>query len=707
MASIALLAQRQNGMVADNYAGYSSIQYNPANLADSRFRFNMNVIGFNAHLQNNYLQLETPHSIYKFLNWKWDSSFGTKNFDYPFREKYLVERLNGKDKFVYTNASVNAFSIQFSLKDNAGFSFGLTTKAFGKVANLPEDVLKTFSQDLDSVGYVKENQQRLLGSALSLAKSGIAALAYQQYSVKYAFLPKAKGKSYVKVGLGLDYNLGLYGAYFKSNKVDYKLTGIDTLVLNEVDLEFAYIDPNYLSSSDRRLNDYFGKSKLGRGLGLNAGIVYEHRPDNKAFKYKMDGRTQVDRSANKYDWKIAASIVDFGFVKFNNGAATRSIKVTTASPMAWNDFDEADNWNNVDNVDTFITNFFDTNVRDSSFTMFTPASLNLSADYKWKENVYFSASYSQSLMRNKGKNVRMPNVLSVAPRYESKWLTVAVPVSLSRYYNKVNLGAYIRGGIFYVGSDNLGGFFTGKKTNGLNLYAGFNWPIHYRKLEDVDGDGVSDNLDQCPNMAGTKYTDGCPDADGDKVSDDEDECPNDAGTKQTLGCPDSDGDRVADKYDLCPDTYGDKKLVGCPDSDGDGAHDGIDKCPEVAGEVQYQGCMEALDMPEETKPKDTPKDKVADKEESTFENWDFKTYAYWPVLGAYNDLRWAEELQLRLNTKLKINAMLKTIPGASKYYVTLGQAVSLKEAEEIKKVLDIPIVNRELNGTVWWKKVPR
>ena len=52
-------------MITDNYSGNIGIQYNPANLADSRFRFNMNFIGFNAHLQNNYIQVESPHSIYK------------------------------------------------------------------------------------------------------------------------------------------------------------------------------------------------------------------------------------------------------------------------------------------------------------------------------------------------------------------------------------------------------------------------------------------------------------------------------------------------------------------------------------------------------------------------------------------------------------------------------------------------------------------
>ena len=48
------------------------------------------------------------------------------------------------------------------------------------------------------------------------------------------------------------------------------------------------------------------------------------------------------------------------------------------------------------------------------------------------------------------------------------------------------------------------------------------------------------------------------------------------------GCPDSDGDGVADNLDKCPDVAGDPRNAGCPftDSDGDGVADKDDKCPQ-------------------------------------------------------------------------------------------------------------------------------
>lgn len=745
--ALTLMAQERNGMVNDNYAGRVAGLYNPANLADSRFKFNMHVVGFNAHLQQNYLQLEPSHSIYKFLNLKLDSNFGTQNFDYPFDQRYIKERLNGRDKFLFTNASVDLLSFQIGLKNRSTFSFGLTTRVYANVSNLPEDAIKTFLQDLDEEGNPKKNQIRILNDDINVKNAGIAALAYQQYSFKYAFVALDKRSDFLKVGVGLDYNLGLSGGFIRIKDLNYKVIGTDTIRAENAEIEVGYVNPDYLSDPARRAGDFFGSSRLGRGIGVNVGVVYEHRPNNKTYQYKMDRKRLVDNSENKYDWKVGASIVNFGFVNFNNQEANRYSSLNITGSTQWNNYDSADTWSTSSDIDSFSSSFFSEVENDSSFMMFTPATLHLSADYKIKKYWYLSANYTQSLIRNSSRGVRMPNVLSVAPRYERRWFAASIPVAVSRYYNVINIGAYLRAGAFYMGSDNLGGFFTGHKTNGANIYAGFNWPIHYKKLEDMDSDGVSDELDECPATAGSRYTDGCPDSDGDKVADDEDLCPGVAGTKRTDGCPDTDKDGTADRQDKCPQVYGSKKHSGCPDTDGDGVYDGEDKCPQIVGKLEYNGCIDAVPLEliadsseglkeiiiednnaqEDAKsledlddkstvknvssPKETKVETVANRVESIdtaeLEDWDFDSYVYWPVLGSYNEMKWAKELQARLNRKFNLGAEINTIAGMSKYYVTLGKAKTLEEVERTESLLDLSAVNNELNGKLWWKKVAK
>ncbi|MFL5760889.1 MAG: thrombospondin type 3 repeat-containing protein [Thermomicrobiales bacterium] len=104
---------------------------------------------------------------------------------------------------------------------------------------------------------------------------------------------------------------------------------------------------------------------------------------------------------------------------------------------------------------------------------------------------------------------------------------------------------------------------------------------------DADGDGVADDVDNCPNVANADQAD----ADGDGVGD---------ACAPAPPPPDADGDGVSDDLDNCPtvanteqaNTYGDAAGDACeaplppPDADGDGVADAVDNCPTVANADQ-------------------------------------------------------------------------------------------------------------------------
>jgi OmpA-OmpF porin, OOP family len=124
---------------------------------------------------------------------------------------------------------------------------------------------------------------------------------------------------------------------------------------------------------------------------------------------------------------------------------------------------------------------------------------------------------------------------------------------------------------------------------------------------DRDGDGVPDDVDECPDRPedrdGFEDEDGCPDNDNDNdgLADGVDACPDDAEDKDGFededGCPDedNDGDGLADRVDQCPDAAEDRDGFqdddGCPDedNDGDGVPDASDQCPDQAGPAP-SGC---------------------------------------------------------------------------------------------------------------------
>lgn len=55
IAGTAAQAQNNIGMATGNYAGISSVWLNPANIVDSRYKFDINIIGLNSYYNNNHL----------------------------------------------------------------------------------------------------------------------------------------------------------------------------------------------------------------------------------------------------------------------------------------------------------------------------------------------------------------------------------------------------------------------------------------------------------------------------------------------------------------------------------------------------------------------------------------------------------------------------------------------------------------------------
>ncbi|MEZ4327069.1 MAG: OmpA family protein [Polyangiales bacterium] len=135
---------------------------------------------------------------------------------------------------------------------------------------------------------------------------------------------------------------------------------------------------------------------------------------------------------------------------------------------------------------------------------------------------------------------------------------------------------------------------------------------------DNDNDGIPDDLDDCPlipeDMDGDHDDDGCPegndsDRDGDGIPDDVDQCPDQAedrdGFQDEDGCPelDNDEDGIPDTEDLCRDTPEDIDAFededGCPEPDND--HDRIldadDECPDEP--ETYNGTNDQDGCPDE------------------------------------------------------------------------------------------------------------
>ena len=93
--------------------------------------------------------------------------------------------------------------------------------------------------------------------------------------------------------------------------------------------------------------------------------------------------------------------------------------------------------------------------------------------------------------------------------------------------------------------------------------------------EDSDGDGVNDNLDNCPDDANTAQTDTDSDGDGD-------ECDDDIDGDTLTNTNEDNGDGMATCSNTADETANCETDPLLKDTDGDGIEDNLDECPRTA-----------------------------------------------------------------------------------------------------------------------------
>ncbi len=252
--------------------------------------------------------------------------------------------------------------------------------------------------------------------------------------------------------------------------------------------------------------------------------------------------------------------------------------------------------------------------------------LGVSANYKLTNSLvpFFSLGIQNSWIDvNQYSNLENPNMENATNKS-----TINFPAQFGLRYiisKFISVNAYV--GLNFINADNIDGISFKNSNN--DFFSTYNLSLSYAidqsEENDKDGDGINDNIDNCPYQAedfdGFEDDDGCPefDNDGDGIVDSKDQCPNEAedfdGFEDDDGCPefDNDGDGIVDTKDQCPNEAEDfdvfKDDDGCPDldNDNDGIIDAVDLCPDVPENFNnYEdndGCPDTIPTPVIEEPK--------------------------------------------------------------------------------------------------------
>lgn len=565
---ICVEAQSYIGFLTDNYSGVNSVIANPANITDSRFKTDINLVGASVFAGNDYYGVNVMDALKDDYDFDLDATKSPSN-----------------DNNIVTYVDIMGPSFMFNLNKKSSLAIFTRARTVVNINEINGNTIDALDDDSTDDFNVNEGDFNIFGQA------------WAEVGLTYARVLMDKDQHFLKGGLSLKYLQGGGSGYVQGKNVtiDYDADGIDPNTGSfDSTGELTY---GRFAEFDNDNYDY--ELPDANGFGVDLGFVYEWRPNHTDYtKTNADGDAYSLKHKNKYKLKVGVSLTDLGSINYKEGS--EDVYDITNTGVNEDDFD------NADDIEDFLNTFYSLTESNDSYKTNLPTALHLNADWSFSSRFYVNLNTDVALTKKGKENTsRISNIASLTPRFESRWFSFYVPLSVVEY-NGFQAGAGLRMGPLYVGSGSVISALTSDDTKGADVYAGLKVPVYQGSPRDRDKDGVIDKLDACPKEAGPVENNGCPwgDKDGDSILDNEDTCPEEAGPIENNGCPwgDKDSDTVLDNVDICPDVAGDVENGGCPwpDTDGDSVLDKDDECINEVGTVANNGCPEPVLEPEVT-----------------------------------------------------------------------------------------------------------
>ncbi|NTS39877.1 hypothetical protein HRG84_03090 [Flavisolibacter sp. BT320] len=430
--TVLAVAQDFPGIRTSNYAGVSSVFFNPANIADSRYRWDFNLVSASAAFGNDKASFRLK-DIGK-----------TIDID-SLKNKVFASHTGGSNGFV--SAAVHGPSLFFNL--NKKSALALTSRA-RTMANIIEIDGKLAQELIDS-----EEDPSYPYTISSANNMIVNANGWTEFGLSYAREIWSKGAHYIKGGISLKYLAGVANYSIQINRLNATI-GKDLVS-----------DDAYLTNSSGTLGLNFGGLQISSletadllkfkstGFGADIGFVYEYRPQAAKGEYG-----ELRRDLNKYKLRLGVALLDAGSISYERDmdrSGGYTLNIGPAERFNLNALADA----SVDEFKDTLNNYpqFFTPMAGMSagnYSVSTPATLQVNADYNLHKGFYLNLSSQFSLVNSSTKwsSSQYYSSVVLTPRIESSGFGLYVPVMYNSL-TKITAGASVRLGSFFVGSGSV------------------------------------------------------------------------------------------------------------------------------------------------------------------------------------------------------------------------------------------------------------
>jgi hypothetical protein len=452
LAATSVFAQNMLGISTSRYGGTNRLYINPALAADSPSKFYVNVITGTGHIDNNYVRYQAPFSLLRLITGRVQPQYKNTSGTVQFETDYTRETLDGKPKNGTIWGEVRGPSFLIKTGERSAFAVTTRFRAVAQVFGASESLLSSLRSSLSdgSLYGIPSNDNKLSGNTSTFAEVGLT----------YAGTLMENDGRKVLFGATTKFLLGYNAQHLINRGLTYQITqnplNRDDIYLEVTKLDASLAYTNFLDNRSLTPATLFSTSAPGLGFGADIGLTYidhydEHSPALQLGIALTDVGGLTYKGLQYAYTDIGTNPVQFNGSDFNNLNGTGAVIQVIQNKLS--------------------------NGRTPSSTTFReglPTSLNLTADYQLPDGLGINLTCLLDARSVQATAIHRPTIVAVTPRYDARWLSLAVPIA---YLNGgFTAGGSIRVGPGWLGTDNLLGLL-GNKSNGiqprgLDVYAG-------------------------------------------------------------------------------------------------------------------------------------------------------------------------------------------------------------------------------------------
>jgi hypothetical protein len=275
--------QEMLGTVLGNYSGINSPQLNPSAMSGSKVYLDVNLLGLDLFVQNNYIYIDQKD--YRF------SHFFQSSYEYPqHSELYgtsdrMFYHYPGKDfRQAYVNLRINGPGAMLAWGEH---TFALTTavRSVSTVFYSPYEIANFAYLGLNYKPQHNINFQdkRFFSTA---------TLTWAEIGLSYSYPVYAMGLNMISLGVSIRRLEGIAGGYLYSRDANYIVPDDSTIIVKNLDVHCGYALPlNYDNNQPE-----MGKLFKGGGFAGDIGVTLPQSGFRILLQFSVPGLPLPDRA---------------------------------------------------------------------------------------------------------------------------------------------------------------------------------------------------------------------------------------------------------------------------------------------------------------------------------------------------------------------------------------------------------------------------